>query len=91
MVNRRRAISPYAAMVGTLPAETNDVNATWLGRIVHRRVAAKTKMTVTALLGRPSGVTRPIHPDSGRTPSRATAKTSRDEATMATLVPWNSM
>jgi hypothetical protein len=77
---------PYAAMVGTPPALTRLVNATWLGRIVHRSAAAKTKMTDTALRGWPSAVTLLIQPERGRTPSRATAKTSREAATMATLV-----
>jgi hypothetical protein len=43
-------------------------------------------MTVTEFLGCPSEVTRPIQPDKGRTPSRATANTSLDDATMQTLV-----
>ena len=77
---------PYAAMVGTAPADTSEVNATWLGRIVHSSVAANTNMTVTAFLGCPSEVTRPTQLESGRTPSRATAKISRVEATMAMLV-----
>jgi hypothetical protein len=73
-------------MVGMAPAEVSDVNATWLGRMERSSVAPKTKMTVTAFFGCPSASTRPIQPESGSTPSRATAKTSREEATTATLV-----
>lgn len=80
------AMSPYAAIVGTPPAETRDVKATWEGRIVQRSNEPKTNMTVTALRGEPSGVTWPIQPEKGRTPSRATAKMRREAATMATEV-----
>lgn len=83
-------MSPYAAIVGTAPADTSEVNATWLGKIVHRRAAAKIKMTVTALRGCPCASTCPIHPDKGSTPSRATANTKRDEATIATVVFYES-
>jgi hypothetical protein len=79
-------MSPYAAMVGTPPADINDVKATWLGRIENSSTAAKTNMTVTAFLGCPSPFTRPIQDESGSTPSRATAKMSREEATTAMLV-----
>jgi hypothetical protein len=48
--------------------------------------AAKIKMTVIALRGCPCASTCPIHPDKGSTPSRATANTKRDEATIATVV-----
>jgi hypothetical protein len=64
----------------------SDVNATWLGRIEHSNTAAKTNMTVTAFLGCPLTLTRPIQLESGNTPSHTTAKTSRDEATTAMLV-----
>ena len=77
---------PYAAIVGTAPAEISEVNATALGMMVHSSAAANTNMTVTAFFGCPSEVTRPIQPDSGNTPSRATAKTSREDATTAILV-----
>ncbi len=50
-VRRSSAIRPYAAIVGTPPADTSEVKATWLGKIVHRMVAAKTYMTVTAFFG----------------------------------------
>ena len=79
-------MSPYAAMVGTPPADTSDVNATWLGMIEHSSVAAKMNMTVTAFLGCLCSSTRPIQSESGNTPSRATAKRSREEATTAMLV-----
>ena len=78
-----RAINPYAAIVGTPPAETRDVKATWEGKIVQRIVAPKMNMTVTALRGEPFGVTWLIQPEKGRTPSRATAKTRREAATIA--------
>lgn len=86
IVNRKSAIKPYAAIVGTPPAETRDVNATWLGRMVHNMAALKMKITVTACFGCPASSTWPIQPDIGRTPSRATAKTKREEATIAILV-----
>ena len=73
-------------MVGTPPADTSEVKATALGRMVHSRVAAKMNITVTAFFGCPLGVTRPIQPESGSTPSRATAKTSLEDATTAMLV-----
>lgn len=40
-VRRKRAINPYAAIVGTPPAETREVKATLEGRIVQRRMAPK--------------------------------------------------
>lgn len=86
MVRRRIAMSPYAAIVGMPPAEMSDVKATWLGRIVHRRAAANTNITVTAWRGCPSAVTCPIQLENGSTPSRATAKIRREAATIAMLV-----
>ena len=73
-------------MVGTPPADMRDVNATWLGMIEHSRIAANTNMTVTAFLGCRWLSTSPIQLDSEKTPSRATAKRSREEATTAMLV-----
>jgi hypothetical protein len=73
-------------MVGTPPADMSDVKATWLGMIENSRTAAKTNMTVTAFLGCRLLSTRPIQCESGSTPSRATAKRSREEATTAILV-----
>lgn len=89
MVRRKSAMRPYAAIVGTPPADTSDVNATVLGRIVHRMTAPKTYITVTALRGWPLASTRPIQWDIGRTPSRATAKIKREAATTAILVFYN--
>ena len=66
--------------------EIKDVNATWLGRIVQRSAAPKTNITVTAFRGWRAFSTRPMQDESGRTPSRATAKMSREAATIATLV-----
>ncbi|KIM83370.1 hypothetical protein PILCRDRAFT_88182 [Piloderma croceum F 1598] len=43
-------------------------------------------ITVTAFFGCPSGATWPSQPDRGRTPLRATANMSLEEATMRTLV-----
>jgi hypothetical protein len=57
----------------------------------HSSTAAKTNMTVTAFLGCRWLSTRPIQPDSGNTPSRATAKRSREEATTAMLVFCNAV
>ena len=76
-------------MVGTPPADMSDVKATWLGMIESSRTAAKANMTVTAFLGCRLSSTRPIQVESGSTPSRATAKRRRDEATTAMLVFYN--
>jgi hypothetical protein len=73
-------------MVGTPAAETRDVNATGEGRMVQRRNAATAQMILTALRGEPSGETREIHHDIGRTPSRAMAKMRREAAMIATEV-----
>ena len=35
------AMRPYAAMVGMPPADTREVKATWLGKMVQRSAAAK--------------------------------------------------
>lgn len=73
-------------MVGTPPAEISDVNATELGKIVHRIRDPNPAITMTACRGCPSAVTCPIHFEPGSTPSRAIAKMSREAATIATLV-----
>jgi hypothetical protein len=41
MVSLNNAINPYAAIVGTPPAEIREVNATLLGKIVHKMIAPK--------------------------------------------------
>ena len=87
-VSLNSAMRPYAAIVGTAPAEMSEVKATPLGRIVQSRTVPKTNITITAFRGWPSGVTRPTHQDRGRTPSRAMANINREAATMATLVFW---
>ena len=46
----------------------------------------KMNITVTAFAGRPSVVVFPTKELNGRTPSRATANTRREEATIATDV-----
>lgn len=79
-------MSAYAAIVGTPPADISDVKATWLGMMENNRTAAKTNMTVTAFRGCRLPSTRPIQCERGSTPSRATAKRSREEATTAMLV-----
>jgi len=80
-------MSAYAAVVGIPPALVSEKNATSLGRIEQRRSAPKMYMTVTALRGwRLPSETRPIQREPGRTPSRATAKTRREAATIAMLV-----
>lgn len=81
-------MSPYAAAEGTPAAEINDVKAVLDGRIVQVTAAATNHTTITALRGWPADDTRETHPEKGRTPSRATAKTKRDEATMAMAVFW---
>lgn len=85
-VNLNNPIKPYAAMVGIPAALTRDVKATLEGRMTQRMAAPKMYMTVTALRGRPSGVTWPIQEERGRTPSRAMAKIRREAATTAILV-----
>jgi hypothetical protein len=62
------------------------VNATADGRIVQVIIAATPQTTRTAFLGWPSAETRDTQLDAGRTPSRATAKTSRDAAVIAMAV-----
>src|SRR6266852_732195 len=57
----------------------------------NSRTAAKTNMTVTAFLGCRLSSTRPIQLESGSTPSRATAKRSREEATTAILVFYGAV
>lgn len=49
--NLSNAIRPYAPFMKTPVAEMREVKATWLGRMVQRRVAAKMNMTVTAFRG----------------------------------------
>lgn len=48
-------------------------------------IAATTQTTITALRGWPE-CTRETHEEKGRTPSRATAKTRREAAVIATAV-----
>jgi hypothetical protein len=84
--NRPRLISPYAAADGTPAADTREVKATAEGKIVQVMTAATPQTTRTAFLGWPSADTRDTHPDAGRTPSRATAKTSREAAVTAIAV-----
>jgi hypothetical protein len=64
----------------------SEVKATADGRIVHVTRAATPQTTITALRGCPSGETRDTQLEKGNTPSRATAKTRRDAATMAIAV-----
>lgn len=87
IVKRKSEINPYAAIVGRPPAEIKDWKAFWLGRMVQMSTAPKTYITVTALRGWPFGATRLTQEERGSAPSRATAKTRREEATTATLVP----
>lgn len=82
---RPRQMRPYAAALGTPAAETRDVNATLDGRRVQVTRAATVQTTTTALRGWPLW-TRETQPEKGRTPSRATAKTRREAATMAMAV-----
>lgn len=83
--SRPRQIRPYAAALGTPAAETREVKATLDGRMVQETMAPTPQTTMTAFRGWPS-LTRETQPENGRTPSRATAKTSRDAATMAMAV-----
>lgn len=82
---RERQIRPYAAALGTPAAETSDVKATLEARSVQLMIAATSQTTITALRGWPE-CTRETQVEKGRTPSRATAKTSREAAVMATAV-----
>jgi hypothetical protein len=79
-------MSAYAVIVGTPAALTREENATGEGRIVHSKSAAVASITVTAFLGSLLPETFEIHPENGRTPSRATAQIRRELATPATVV-----
>ena len=70
-----------------MSARTNAQIGIW---VCHTSIdtAPKMNMTVTALRGCFASSTRPIQDDIGKTPSRATAKMSREAATIATLVLW---
>lgn len=81
-----KQISPYAAADGTPAAEISDVKATAEGKIVQVIIDATTQITITAFLGCPSSETFATHEEKGRTPSRATANTRREAATMAIAV-----
>lgn len=83
--SRARQIRPYAAALGTPAAETSDVKATSEGSSVQVMMAPTAQTTTTALRGWPL-LTRDTHDEKGRTPSRATAKTNREAATMAIAV-----
>lgn len=87
---RPKQMSAYAMIVGTPAALTKEVNATDDGRIVQSRSEATTSMTVMALRGSRRSETAEIHPEKGRTPSRATAQMSRELATPATVVFFES-
>jgi len=63
-----------------------EVKATPDGRIVQVTRAETPQITRTALRGWPSGDTSETQLENGRTPSLATAKTSREAATIAIAV-----
>jgi hypothetical protein len=84
--NLPKQIKPYAAAEGTPAAEIREVKATPDGRIVQVTMLAMPQTTRTALRGWPSAETCETQPEKGRTPSRATAKTRREAATMAIIV-----
>lgn len=86
--NRPKQISPYAAADGTPAADIREVNATAEGRMVHVTIAATPQTTRTAFFGWPLCETCETQLEKGRTPSRATANTRRDAATMAIAVFW---
>lgn len=79
-------MSPYAAADGTPAAEISDVNATSEASIVQANMEATPQTTMTALSGWPADETLETQPENGRTPSRATAKTRREAATIAIAV-----
>jgi hypothetical protein len=78
-------------MVGTPAALTRELKATGEGRIVQSNSAAQPNITVTAFFGSFLSETSEIHPENGRTPSRATAQINRELATPATVVFCISM
>ena len=80
---------PYAAALGTPAAETKDVKATFEARMVQLMIAPTSQTTMTAFLGWPA-CTFETQPENGSTPSRATAKTNRDAATIAIAVFYSS-
>lgn len=80
-----RQINPYAAALGTPAAETSEVKATLEASSVQVMMAATAQTTITALRGWPL-CTRETQDEKGRTPSRATAKTRREAAVIATAV-----
>lgn len=85
-MRRKAGMRAYAAMVGTAPHETSDVNATDDGRIVRRRTPATMPIKMMAFLGCPFLSTLPIHLEPGRMPSRAMAKMRREAAVTASDV-----
>tara|TARA_R110002060_G_scaffold75796_1_gene85691 strand:+ start:505 stop:789 length:285 start_codon:yes stop_codon:yes gene_type:complete len=91
MKKRPKQISPYAAADGTPAAEMRDVKATEEGRIVHVTSDATIQITSTAFRGCPSAETWETQPEKGSTPSRATAKTRREAATIAMAVFYKKL
>ena len=88
MNNLNNATRPYVEVINIPPAEAREVKATWLGRIVQSMEAAKMYMTVTAFRGCFLSSTWPTQEESGRTPSRATAKMRREAATIMVEVHY---
>jgi hypothetical protein len=63
----------------------SDLKATWLGRIEHGNIAAKTNMNCHLWLStEPANVS--YQDENGGTPSHSTAKTGHEETTTAILV-----
>lgn len=83
-----KQMSAYAAAEGTPAAETSDVKATADGKMVQVMIEETTQTTMTALRGWLSTM-RATQGEYGRTPSRATAKTSREAASTAMAVFWS--
>ena len=82
MNNLNNATRPYEEVIQTAAPDTREVKATWLGRIVQSMKAEREHMTVTAFRGCFLSSTWLIQEESGRIPSRATAKTRREAATI---------
>ena len=80
MNSLNNATRPYVEVMQIALVETREVKATWLGRIVQRMKAPNKYMTVTAFRGCFLSSILLIQEESGRTPSRATAKMRREAA-----------
>ena len=86
--NLNNPIRKYVPVAKTPVADMREVKATWLGSIAQRRQAAKMYTTVTAFRGCLFLSTRLTQEEDGRIPSRATAKTRREAATITAAAAY---